>query len=103
MTKIVSSYVYIIECEYKTEPITQAFDWYDFHWPFLTQSSRSRQHLTLNILFSEKVRDFWKKKTTAMDEKLERLMKDWGSCSAERIQYTLQEDLAEEDLIWFDK
>jgi len=34
-----------------------------------------------------------------MDEKLERLMKDWGSCSAERIQYTLQEDLAEEDLI----
>lgn len=30
-----------------------------------------------------------------MDEKLERLIKDLDSCSAERIQHTLQEDLAE--------
>lgn len=38
---------------------------------------------------------FLEEKTTVMDEKLERLMKDLDSCSAERIQHTLQEDLAE--------
>ena len=36
---------------------------------------------------------FLEEKTTVIDEKLERLMKDLDSCSAERIQHTLQEDL----------
>ena len=43
----------------------------------------------------ETTHKFLEESATVMDEKLEKLKKDLGGCSAERIEHTLQEDLAE--------